>query len=535
MVRRIVESVLVSLVLLAVPLSVQGGAFFGTVKSVSPEQGSLVVELAKDGSEKSFKLSSTTRISLNKKSVSLSSVESGQRVSVYTSSSTGAVTRVIVSKRSTTSDSKPKTPEPATPEPTEAKSTPDASPAAKSKRSSRRSRDNTDEAASWSQFRGPNRDNVSEETGLMTIWPKTGPKGQWATPGLGEGFWSVSVANDMVYTMGNLGSDEKILAMELRTGKPLWATTNGPKSEAQTKGPRSTPTVDGDRVYALGAGGDLSCVDAATGQVHWQKNIIKAFEGDVPGWGISESVLIDGDKLICTPGVARANMVALDKMTGDLIWKASVPGAPSGAFASAIVTEAAGVRQYVNYTSRGIVGIRADDGKFLWQDSATANATANWATAIGFDNFIFSSSAYGAGGALLELSASDEGVEARRVYITKNLKSEHGGMVVLDGHIYGTTETGVLICLKLDDGNVMWEDPSVGKGLLTYADGHFYLRSEDGPVAFIEATPDEYREKGRLLQPRRSDKKAWVYPVVSNGKLFLRDQDILFCYNIKGR
>ena len=390
--------------------------------------------------------------------------------------------------------------------------------------------------AVWPQFRGPNRDNVSTETGLLQQWPNGGPPLVWTAKGLGDGYSTVSVDQGRVFTMGNVGEDESVLALDLATGDEVWATRIAPASKLSAgDGPRSTPTVDGDRVYALGGNGDLACLETSTGGIVWQQNILEEFNGSNIGWGICESVLIDGDKLICTPGGRQATVVALNKNTGQPLWRSQVPGNPQASYASPIIAQLGSVRQYVLFTSRATIGVRANDGRFLWSDEAAANGTANCSTPIFHEGHVFSASGYGTGGALVKLNARRGAVTAQRVYKTENMKNHHGGMVELDGYLYGSNDPGILTCLELLTGKVMWRDRSVGKGSVTYADGHIYLRSESGPVALVEATPEAYREKGRFDQPQRSGANAWPHPVVAAGRLFLRDQDVLLCYDVTAR
>ena len=390
-------------------------------------------------------------------------------------------------------------------------------------------------AASWTQFRGPNRANISHERGLLKSWPAGGPSLLWLRRDLGDGYSTVSVADGMVFTMGNEYGSEMIWALELETGNVLWSQRNGPiYRNEQGDGPRGTPTFEDGNLYSLGGAGDLSCVNAKTGDPVWQKNILSEFEAINIQWGISESVLIDGERLICTPGGRGATMVALNKHDGGLIWKASVPGDPRAAYASPIAVEVGGVRQYVNFTSHSVVGVRAKDGAFLWEERSSANSTANCSTAIFYNSHIFSASGFGVGGALLRLDPAGDGTKATRVYHTREMMNCHGGMVAIDGHLYGSHES-MLTCLELRTGRVAWRNYSVGKGSVTCADGHIYLRSEEGSVALIEATPAEYREKGRFEQPQRSGGAAWPHPVVAEGKLFLRDSDLLLCYDVKAK
>jgi outer membrane protein assembly factor BamB len=387
----------------------------------------------------------------------------------------------------------------------------------------------------WPQFCGPDRENISADTGLLTEWPQDGPPLAWTARGVGAGYSSVSVADGVLFTMGSDGRDEFVICLSAEDGSILWKKANGKaRGDGMGDGPRSTPTIDGDRVYALGANGDLSCRQIDSGEVVWQVNILKEFDSNNIGWGISESVLIDGDRLICTPGGQEATLAALDKTTGKTLWKASVPGGGPAAYSSPIVVEAGGVRQYVTFIHQGVVGVRADDGKFLWMDRNSANGTANCANILFGADHVFSSSGYGTGGALVKLTSSEGETSAELVYHTNDLKVHHGGMVLLDGYVYGSDE-GVLTCMDFLTGDIQWQNRSVGKGALTYADGHLYLRSESGPVALVQATPDEYIEKGRFNQPDRSGNASWPYPVVAGGRLYLRDQELLLAYDLKAR
>jgi outer membrane protein assembly factor BamB len=285
----------------------------------------------------------------------------------------------------------------------------------------------------------------------------------------------------------------------------------------------------------MGGNGDLACLDAATGKVRWRKNIMDEFGGSNPGWGTCESVLIDGDKVICTPGGDKATIVALDRESGDVVWKSQVPEKDRAGYASAVISEAVGIRQYVQFTARGTIGVRADNGEFLWRNDDAANGTANCSSPQVAGNFVFSASDYGKGGGLVKLAGSDPNVTAELVYHTDDMKSHHGDMVVVDGLLYGSSGPGLLTCLELETGKKKWHNRSVGKGSVTFADGAIYLRSEQGPVALVEANGEKYRELGKFDQPERSDSSAWSHPVVAAGRLFLRDQDVLLCYDVKAK
>lgn len=388
---------------------------------------------------------------------------------------------------------------------------------------------------SWPQFLGPNRDNRSPETGLMAKWPEEGPALLNTVSGLGIGFSDISIADGVVYTMGNREERELVFAYRLDSGEKVWeldcaaAYHNG-----FGDGPRSTPTIDGEHLYALGATGDLVCLERKSGSVVWRKNILKDFGAGVPGWGICESVLIDGDRLICTPGGKDATLVAFSKAAGEIIWKSAVPQNDRIGYASIIAIEVGGVRQYVQFTANGTIGIRAADGKFLWRDDSAANGTANCCAAVAAGNLVFTASGYGKGGSMVELAAQGDETSCTFAWHANKMQVHHGGLVLVEGHVYASSDSGGLTCLELKTGDFKWQNRSVGKGSVTWVDGKLIVRSEQGPVAYVAATPEAYTELGRFSPKVRSNSPAWSYPVVTGGKLFLRDQDILQVYDVKG-
>jgi outer membrane protein assembly factor BamB len=386
-------------------------------------------------------------------------------------------------------------------------------------------------AADWPQWRGVHRDAKSDESGLLQEWPKDGPHLAWKGTGLGRGYSSVSIADGKIFTMGDLTEPfkgEAIIALDASKGKRLWTAKVGePWSDG---GPRCTPTVDGDRVYALGPHGDLVCVQAADGKERWRKNLKDDFGGQMmSGWGYSESPLIDGDKLICTPGGSKATLVALDKKTGELIWKCAVPEGDGAAYSSVMAANLNGQRQYIQFLGKGVVGVAAKDGKFLWRYDQPANGTANCATPIVRDPFVFASSNYGTGAALAKISPKSQ---AEVVYATKNMQNHHGGMVLVNGYLYGANSNN-LACIEFETGKLMWAADKAGKGSIAYADNRLYYREEGDTVILVEANPKECVVHGRFNQPDRQGAPAWQHPVIANSKLYLRDQDILLCYDVK--
>ncbi len=388
-------------------------------------------------------------------------------------------------------------------------------------------------AVDWNQFRGPNRDNICTETGLLAEWPSGGPELLWVGAGLGEGYSAVSVVGDLIYTMGNRDGGEYIVALDRSSGDVVWKTRNGNEYHDGTgNGPRGTPTVVDGRVYALGGNGDLTCCNADTGDMIWHRNILSDYQGSNITWGISESVLVDGGTVICTPGGRKGTVVALNAQTGAEEWASRVPESPQAAYASPVIAETGATKQYVIFTSKGIVGIQADNGQALWGQNKSSNGTANCATPLVIGKHIFSSSDYGTGAELIQISARRNRISSKVVYFNKNMKNHHGGMVHVDGYVYGSS-SDILTCINLKTGKPTWRQRSM-KGSVVYADGRIVFRHEDGPVVLVEASSKAFNELGRFDQPERSGRPAWAHPVIAGKRLYLRDQDKLLVYGLQG-
>ncbi|MGO8677027.1 MAG: PQQ-binding-like beta-propeller repeat protein [Limisphaerales bacterium] len=399
----------------------------------------------------------------------------------------------------------------------------------------------------WPQWQGPDRNAVSKEPGLLKEWTKEGPPLAWEIKGLGGGDSAPSIAAGRMFGMSNRGDDEVIWALSEKDGKTLWVTRLGAAFKQQMpqgkEGPGCTPTVDGELLYVEGLSGDLACLQAGDGKIIWQRSLQGDFGGSLPTWSYRESPLVDGDKVVCTPGGGDATLAALDRLTGKTIWKSQVPGSPKAAYASAIALDFEGRREYVQFTEKALVGVAASDGKFLWRYDRPANGHGiNCSTPIHHEGMVFASSAYGAGGGLVTLSKdATGGVKADETYFCKKMQNHHGGMILLDGCLYGANggnEGGSLVCLDFKTGNVLWDEHDSGerrapKGSLALADGRLYYRTEKGTMLLIEPNPKQYVERGRFDQPDRSTQPAWAHPVIANGKLYLRDQDVLLCYDVK--
>ena len=394
--------------------------------------------------------------------------------------------------------------------------------------------------AYWPQWRGPNRDGISPETGLLDSWPTEGPPLAWRMQGLGGGFSSVSIAEGRLFTMGRPNNEDELIAVNLANRQILWQARLG---RGNNEGPRCTPTLDGNRVYGLSTEGRLLCADTASGREIWKADYKGGFGGQMMSdWGYCESPLIDGDKLICVPGGDRSTVVALDKMTGRPIWRCDVPDMNAGrrgaAYTGAVISEGAGIRQYVVLLGQGVVGISAE-GQFLWGYNRIANPTANVPTPLVSGDYVFASTGYGTGAALLQLVRSGNRVQARETYFLESnrFQNHHGNMVLVDGHIYAGHghDNGLPICLDLRTGRAKW-GPERGAGrqsaAIIYADGHLYFRYQNAVMALIEATPESYKLKGSF-QIAANNGQSWSHPVIADGHLYLRDQHELLCYDIR--
>ncbi len=405
-------------------------------------------------------------------------------------------------------------------------------------------------AADWPQWRGPNRDGVCTETGLLKNWPEEGPKLLWELTGLGKGFSSLTIVDGRFYTMGDvrLGSEKVqcVLAYDLSTRKRLWAAEVGP---THSDGPRCTPTVDDGLIYAIGTNGGVVCINADNGKVRWQKNL----QGDLgggsnPRWKYSESPLVDGDKLLCTPGGKNAVIVALNKKTGELIWKSSMPdigrkGRDEAGYSSIVVTKTGNIQQYVQLTNKGLIGIDAKDGRFLWGYNKIANRTASVSTPVIYGDYIFCSTAYRTGSALLRLTAAGNGVDAKEIYFLddRTFQNHHGGFVRIGDYIYGGHDhnKGKPTCLEMKTGKIMWQEdqPGGGSSAVLYADGHLYFRYQDNVLALIKANPHKYNIKGTFKLPKRDGMSGpgWAHLVIVDGRLYARHADVLMVYDVRAK
>ena len=411
-------------------------------------------------------------------------------------------------------------------------------------------------AADWPAWRGPNRDGASKETGLLQKWPKDGPEFAWTFENAGTGFGSAAVVGGRVYVLGARPVDamgdkriEQVIALDDK-GHELWKADIGPMYDFSgnrwSGGPNATPSVDGDLLFALGSQGILVCVKTADGAEAWRKDLVKEFGAEMTsggfgppktGWGFSWSPLVDGDNLICTPGGAKGLFLALNKNTGNVVWQ-SVGLADPCTYSSPIVAEVHGVRQYVAMTQTGVVGVSAKDGSTLWEHRRdTPYPDVVCPTPICQDDFVYVS-AWKAGATLLKLAPDGGKFRGEIVYDKKEIGNAHGGVVRVDKALFGGHDLAAWDCQDFDTGAIRWKSDAPGVGSLIYADGCLYCLTAAGDVVLLAASPDEYQERGRFTPPKRSAHrrptgKVWTHPVISDGRLYIRDQELLFCYKVK--
>jgi outer membrane protein assembly factor BamB len=389
-------------------------------------------------------------------------------------------------------------------------------------------------SADWPQWRGAGRTGHSPDTSILAPWPKSGPKQAWIFKDAGIGYSSFSIVGSRLFTMGARQESEQVICLDATTGKEVWATSLGPVYENNWgDGPRSTPTVDGDHLYALSATGILACLNIKDGTEVWKVDVVKSLGGELQGWGYTESVLIDGDHVICTPGGQQGTMAALHKKTGAVVWQSSKLKGPAQ-YSSPIRIEVNGQPQYAQLLMNKVVGIAPKDGALLWETSFPGRV-AVIPTLLFHDNSVYATAGYGTGCQMIKL----DGAEPEVVYEEKSITNHHGGVIVVDGKIYGHSDKGGWTCQDFLTGKIEWQDESLGKGACTYAAGHLICVDEnDGTVVLATAKPDKWQEISRFkLTPqtslRKEEGRIWSHPVVVNGRLYLRDQDLIFCYNVQ--
>ena len=389
-------------------------------------------------------------------------------------------------------------------------------------------------AGEWPQWRGPNRDDISTETGLLKKWPASGPKRAWVSEEAGLGYSGFAVSGGKIYTMGLFDAEEKVVCLDAATGKKVWDSFVGAIYKNKWgDGPRCTPTVAGGKVYAIGGNGDLVCLDAATGKQDWTKSLVKDLGGKVQGWGYTESPLVEGDLVIVTPGGDKGAIAALSTKTGKVEWQTK-DITENAQYSSIIPITHNGQRQFVQLLMNTILGV-SPKGEVLWKTDFPGKV-AVIPTPIYSDGQVYVTAGYGVGCKAVKLGVGS----AEEIYSNKNLENHHGGVILVDGLIYGHSNNGSWTCQDFKTGEVVWQDKGVGKGAVAYADGMLYCQSEnDGTIALVEASKkgwnmvSSFKLEAQTSQ-RAKDGRIWTHPVVVGGKLYLRDQEFISCYDVKG-
>ncbi len=390
----------------------------------------------------------------------------------------------------------------------------------------------------WPQWRGPARDGHSADKGLLQDWPEGGPALLWKATGIGTGYSAITVSKGRIFTMGDREEWSRVVALD-GNGKVLWSTPVGKPGApgyGGYSGPRASVTVDGDLAYAVDQWGELVCVEAATGKVVWRKGYVRELKAPRPEWGYTESPLVDGAHLIVTPGGRNGAMMALDKKTGALVWR-SKDFTDEAQYSSVVPADFGGVHQFVQLTMESLVGIGAADGAVVWKAKRNGS-TAVIPDPVILEGGVYVTSGYGTGCTFFRVSSEGGKLSATQVYANKVMVNHHGGVVRVGDHVYGYSDGKGWTCQDLKTGEAVWkEKEKLGKGSIAFADGRLYLREEEGAgtVAIVEASPSGWKEHGRFDQPDRTDKNSWSHPVIAGGRLYIRDQDLLLCYDVKAK
>jgi len=394
-------------------------------------------------------------------------------------------------------------------------------------------------ATDFAQWRGPQRDGHSPETDLLQEWPKDGPKLLWQVQDVGAGYSTPSVVGDRIYLLGNEGAEESVLALAVKDGSRVWAAKLGkvghPEQQPSYPGARSTPTVGGKFLFALGSDGDLACLETTNGREIWRKHLRTDFGGNYGEWAYSESPLVDGDKVIVTPGGTNATLIALNKRTGAVVWKCAVPGGSDASYSSVVIADFSGVKQYVQFLATGLVGVDAQSGRLLWQLEKTAQGSPAVIMTPLVSRGLIYSGAYKATTALIKPVLKDGEFTVEEIYSNNKLPIGLGGVVKVGDYLYGSSSVSAM-CVEFVTGAVKWEERAVGPCSWLVADRRIYVHAESGDVALLEPVAESYREKGRFSPsnpPSRGREKAWAYPVAANGRLYIREQNSLWCYDVK--
>jgi len=395
-----------------------------------------------------------------------------------------------------------------------------------------------DKASSWPRFHGPNGDNISAETGLLQQWPEQGPKLGFVAKGIGEGFAGVTIADGLIYTCGNIDEKTVITALDL-DGNIKWQVENGGAWTGEHPGVRGTPTIDGHpegtRLYHESPLGEVACLNAKTGERIWGLNILEEFGGKNISWALAESLLMDGDRVICSPGGPETAVVALSKMTGKTVWKSPSAEGDLAGYATPTLVEYQGLRMILTLTSKALIGVNADTGDLLFRFPHKTDYDVNVLTPILRDGRLFISTGYGSGSVMLKLTVDGKKASVEELWRSKPLDNHHGGVLLLDGYLYGSSFGGRWVCLEWETGKTMYQARGVGKGSATYADGMLYMLSEKSDVGLAKATPEGLEVISQFKLPEGGEGPSWAHPVVCGGRLYVRHGDFLYAYDVRAK
>lgn len=392
----------------------------------------------------------------------------------------------------------------------------------------------TQSAPFWPGFQGPRGDNLSDDTGLLQAWPEEGPPLVWTATGIGGGYSSVSLAQGLIFTAGNINDQSVVSAIDLQ-GTIKWQTPAGGAWTGSHPGTRSTPTVDEDRIYFQNPLGELFCLETATGKPRWNVNVLDRFGAANITWALAESILVDGNRVISTPGGQRTAVVALDKLTGETVWQSPSAEGDAAGYATPTLVEHGGKRLLFTFTAKAIICVDADNGTLYWRVPHETSYDVNALKPIFLDGHLFVSSGYGTGSRLLKVEIADDKVSAEEVWKNPELDNHHGGVLLKDGYLYGAMFNRGWACLEWTTGRTMYTERGVGKGSLTCADGMLYTLSEQLTMGLVAAGPDKFEVVSKFRLPSEGEGPSWAYPVVCGGHLYLRHDDSLFCYDVRAK
>lgn len=377
----------------------------------------------------------------------------------------------------------------------------------------------------WPQWRGPNRDGISSETGILKDWPEGGPKVLWKAPS-GDGYSAIVIADGRLWTMYGQGSDEFLVCLDANSGKEIWRfRTDAKFRNSWGNGPRSTPTVDGSLVYALSSQSKLYALNASNGKEVWSHDLVKEYGAQVPNWGTATSPLVDGNLLLVDVGGDEFGLVAFNKDNGKMVWKTAtdLPG-----YAAPIAITVNGVRQIIFFTGTAVISVSPDNGRKFWSHGWRTDYDVNAATPIFIPpDKLFISSGYNVGAAVLQINTANGTAKVDEVWKSRVMRNKFSSSIFLNGHVYGFDE-GTFKCVDINTQETKWAERGLGHGSLIYADEHFIVLSESGKLLLVAATPGQYIEKERL---EVLDGRTWTVPTLSDGKLYLKNQDEILCLN----